>query len=199
MSKGLAFVKSAVVALAMVGILFPQARILADQKQPVKPVVKTVAANSVLDVRLAKDGTFEGRAVTTNGTPVEGAMVVVKQGNNEVAHTTTDRNGQFAMNNLKSGVYQVKSGNTEGVYRMWSEQAAPPSAKPHGLLVIGDNGARGQIGCYDDCGGCMLCAGIGLAALGVGIATLIVSSQAKKAADDTNAQLGALAAQLASP
>jgi hypothetical protein len=198
-SKGLAFLKSATVALAMVGIVFPQTRILADQKNPAKPVIKTVAANSVLDVSLGKDGTFTGRAVTANGTPVEGAEVVVKQGNAEVAHSVTDKNGQFAMSNLKVGAYQVKSGNTEGMVRLWTEQTAPPSAKPHGLLVLGDNGSRGQWGCYDDCGGCMLCAAIGTLGLGVGIATLILANQAKQAADDNSAAIAALAAKVASP
>lgn len=199
MSKGLALVKSAAVALAMVGIVFPQTRILADQKNPAKPAIKTVAANSVLDVSLGKDGTFNGRAVSQNGTPVEGAEVVVKQGNVEVAHSVTDKNGQFAMNNLKAGAYQVKSGNTEGTFRLWTEQTAPPSAKPHGLLVLGENGARGQIGCFDDCGGCMLCAAIGAATLGVAIATLIISNDAKKAADNNAAAIAALAKKVASP
>ena len=184
MSKGLAFLKSAVVALAMVGILFPQTQILADQKLPAKPTVKVVAANSVLDIRLDKNGTFTGRTVNQAGTPLEGVSVVLKQGKTEVAHSVTDKNGQFVAQNLKSGVYEVKSGSTEGSYRLWSEQAAPPTAKPYGLLVIGQNGERGQVGSYDDFGGMLLVAGIAAAALGVGIATLIVASQAKRSADN---------------
>lgn len=196
-SKGLAFFKGAAVALAMVGIVFPQTQILAGQKQPVKPVVKTMPANSILDISLSKDGKFTGRTVTQTGNPVEGATVVMKQGNKEVATSVTDRNGQFTMTNVTAGVYQVKTGNTEGVYRVWAEKSAPPSAKPYGLMVVGENGARGQWGCYDDCGGCMLCTAVGLAALGVGIATLIVASQANQNASDANAIAQRTHAQLA--
>lgn len=184
MSKGLAFLKSAVVALAMVGILFPQTRILADQKLPAKPMVKVVAANSILDIKLDKAGNFTGRTVSQTGAPIEGATVVLMQGKTEVAHSVTDKNGQFVAANLTSGVYQVKTGSTEGAYRLWSEQTAPPSAKPYGLLVVGQNGERGQCGCYDDCGGMLLVGALAAAALGVGIATLIVANQAKNSADD---------------
>lgn len=184
MSKGLSFLKSASVALAMVGIVFPQTRILAEQKTPVKPVIKTVAANSILDISLGKDGTFKGRAVTANGNPVEGATVVLKQANAEVAHSVTDQNGQFTMNDLKSGVYQVKAGNTEGSYRLWSETTAPPTAKPYGLVVLGDKGARGQVGCYDDCGTICLCGVLGAVAIGLGIAALIVAENAQRKADN---------------
>jgi len=183
-SKGLAFLKSATVALAMVGIVFPQTQILAGQKTPAKPLVKTMAANSILDVSLSKDGKFTGRTVTQNGNPVEGATVVVKQGNKEVATSVTDRNGQFAMTNLTSGVYQIKSGNTEGVYRVWAEKSAPPAAKPYGLIVLGENGARGQIGMYDDYGNLIVVGAITVATLGVGIATLIVASDAKQNSND---------------
>jgi hypothetical protein len=185
-SKGLAFLRSATIALATVGIVFPQTQILAEQKLPAKPVIRTVAANTILDVSLSKDGKFSGRAVTQNGNPVEGASVVMTQGNKEVAKSVTDRNGQFRMSSLTAGVYQVKSGNTEGMYRVWSEKSAPPSAKPYGLMVLGENGARGQVGCYDDYGACMLCtvATVGLATLGVGIATLILASSANSNAND---------------
>jgi hypothetical protein len=175
----------------MVGIVFPQTRILAEQKTPAKPIIKTVAANSILDVSLSKDGKFSGRAVTQNGNPVEGASVVVKQGNKEVAKSVTDRNGQFVMSNLTTGVYQIKSGNTEGTYRMWTEKSAPPSAKPYGLMVLGENGARGQVGVFDDYGDIFIVGLIAAAGLGVGIATLILASNANdnaKAANDIASQ-----------
>ena len=35
------------------------------------------------------------------------------------------------------------------MFRVWTEKTAPPSAKEHALLVMGDNGARGQFGAVD--------------------------------------------------
>ena len=179
MSKGLAFVKSAAVALAMVGIVLPQARVMAEQKQPVKTSVKVVPANTVFDVSLGQGGVFSGRAVDHTGIAVAGAKVVVKQGKTEVGHAVTDETGNFAVQNVKSGVYTVNSGTTEGSYRLWSEQTAPPSAKAHGLVVLGENGARGQCGSCDSIMG----PGMGMillggAAVALGIAALIIALDA---------------------
>lgn len=178
MSKGFALIKSAAVALAMVGVVFPQTRILAEQSIPAKPSVKILSENTTLDVSLGKTGTFTGRTVDHTGAPVEGAKVVLKQGKTVVGETETDENGRFAVSNLKSGLYQVSSGATEGNYRLWNEKAAPPSAKAQGLLVLGENGARGQYGCCcDDGSGMWLCAA-GLAVAGVAVAALVIAISA---------------------
>lgn len=178
MSKGFAFIKSAAVALAMVGVAFPQTRILAEQNLPTKSSVKILSQNTTLDVSLGKSGTFSGRTVDHTGAPVEGATVVLKQGKTIVGETVTDENGRFALSSVKSGVYQVSSGETEGTYRLWNEKAAPPSAKSQGLLVLGENGARGQYGCCcDDGSGVWLCAGA-LAVAGIAIAALVIAIEA---------------------
>ena len=175
MSKGLAFIKSAAVALAMVGVVFPQSRILAEQKLPANPSVKILAESTVLDVSLGQTGAFNGRTVDHTGAPVKGAKVVLKQGKTEVGQSVTDSEGRFAVQNLKTGVYQVSCGATEGTYRLWSQQSAPPASKTQGLLVLGENGARGQYGCCcDDGSGMWLCtAGVVLA--GVAIAALVIA------------------------
>ena len=184
MSKGFAFIKSAAVALAMVGVVFPQTRILAEQKLPSKPSVKILSENTTLDVSLGKTGTFSGRTVDHTGAPVEGAKVLLKQGKSVVAETVTDENGRFTVPSVKSGLYQVSSGATEGTYRLWSEQAAPPSAKAQGLLVLGENGARGQYGCCcDDGSGMWLCAA-GLAVAGIAIAGLVIAINANNKSDN---------------
>jgi hypothetical protein len=185
-SKGFSFLKGASVALAMVGVVFPQTRILAEQKLPSKPNVKVVSENSTLDVSLGKQGTFSGRTVDHTGTPVEGAKVVVKQGKTVVGESVSDHEGRFAMKNLKSGVYQVSSGATEGTYRLWSEKSAPPASKTQGLLVLGENGARGQYGCSNDNGGELLLCAAGIAVAGIAIAALAVAITANNKADSNN-------------
>ena len=129
MFKKFGFIKSALVALAMVGVVFPQTLILADQQAPT-PKIKVVDANATLDVTLAKDGTFNGRAVDHSGNPVEGAKVVIKRGKTEVGQIVTDEKGNFTLASMKTGTYSVSSGATSGTYRFWSEKAAPPSSRP---------------------------------------------------------------------
>jgi hypothetical protein len=183
-SKGFALIRSAAVALAMVGIVFPQTRVLAEQKLPTKPSVKILPENTTLDISLGNAGTFSGRTVDHTGAAVEGAKVVLKQGKSIVAETVTDQDGRFAVQKLKSGVYQVGSGATEGTFRMWSEQTAPPSAKSQGLLVLGENGARGQYGCCcDDGSGMWLCAA-GLLLAGVAVAALVIAISANHKSDN---------------
>jgi Carboxypeptidase regulatory-like domain len=185
-SKGFAFIKSASVALAMVGIVFPQTRILAEQKLSPAPAVKIVPENSVLDVSLGKSNAFNGRTVDHTGAPVKGAKVVLKQGKTEVGQSVTDSEGRFAVENLKSGVYQVSCGATEGTYRLWSQQSAPPAAKTQGLLVLGENGARGQYGCCcDDGSGMWLCAA-GAILAGIAIAALVIAINANNKSDNDN-------------
>ena len=161
----LKFIRVAFVALAAVGVTFPQlSAVAAGPKTVAKPLVRTVAANSVLDIGLTQGGTFVGRVVDQTGVAVEGAEVVIKQGQTEVTRTITDKQGSFAATNLKGGLYTVVSGSTEGTYRVWSEKTAPPSANQQALIVVGQNGARGQIGSMGPGG--LLMAG-GLVAAGV--------------------------------
>ena len=142
----LRLLKIAAILLALPGIVLPQSRVLASEQKVPSFRVKLVKPNSILDAKLDKEGTFTGRAIEHDGTPVVGAVVVVRAAQTEVGQSITDEQGNFSVKNLKSGVYEVSSGATTGSYRFWTEGTAPPSAKPHGLLVLGQNGARGQYG-----------------------------------------------------
>lgn len=170
--KLMKFVQGAMVALAAVGVVCPQLPVMAAGQ---KATVKTVAANTILDIGLAQGGTLTGRVVDQSGVALEGAEVVVKQGKTEVTRTITDKQGTFVAKDLKGGVYTVASGSTEGTYRTWSEKTAPPAAHDQALLVVGKNGARGQCGSCDSGGfggfggvGSILLVG-GLIAGGVGL------------------------------
>lgn len=152
--NGMSFVKGAAVALATLGLAIPSPKLFAaDQKPAAKSVTnvtqKSAPKSQIPDVSLAEGGVFAGRVVDHSGTPLEGAEVVVKQGKTVVTRTVTDKNGLFTAKNMKGGLYQVSSGNTDGVFRLWTEKTAPPVAKGHALLVMGENGARGQFGAVD--------------------------------------------------
>lgn len=172
MPNRLNWIRGAAVALAALGTVIPKGPVLAAE--PImgsRPQVRTVDSK-VLDIALSAGGTFTGRVVDHTGLAIEGAEVVVRQGHTEVARSITDRTGTFAVSNLKSGSYTFSSGATTGTYRVWSEKSAPPSANVQGLLIRGENGARGQFAAVDGAGNLLICT-IALAALGVAIATLV--------------------------
>lgn len=170
--KCFSLVRGAAVALAALGMMIPNAPAIAAG--PSRAQVKSVDAK-IFDIALA-DGMFKGRVVDHTGAAVEGAAVTIKQNNKEVAHSVTDKSGSFAVANLKTGVYSISSGATEGTYRVWAEKSAPPSAKEQSLLVLGQNGARGNFG-YVDGLGTYVIAGIAVAALVVGIIALSESQE----------------------
>lgn len=144
--SGFRFVKGAAVSLATLGMVFSQGRLMADGPQS---AAKSARVAGVPDVALTTGGTFSGRVVDHAGKVLEGAQVTVRQGKTEIGKTVTNKDGLYTFKNMKGGVYQVASGNTEGVFRVWAEKTAPPAAKEHALLVMGEKGARGQFGAVD--------------------------------------------------
>lgn len=153
--------KWAAIVLATLGLVLPSSVFAADDKPAAKDApVKLAKKGQVPDISLAEGGVFAGRVVDHTGKPLEGAEVVIKQNKKELARVVTDENGLFTHPEMKGGVYQVSSGNTQGDFRLWTEKTAPPAAKGHALLVQGKNGARGQLGGADP-------ALVGLVALGI--------------------------------
>ena len=161
--------RASVAALTTVGLLLSAPHIQAASQQPAQKLTVQHTDAKVLDIGL-KDGALKGRVVDHSGAPAGNTTVVVRQGDKEVAKTTTDAQGQFTVAGLKGGVYEVASGKTVGAYRVWQESAAPPAAKEQALLVLGQNGERGQFGAIG--GGVLLIGAIAIAALVVAIVAL---------------------------
>ena len=181
------FLTTAVVALAAIGIVFPQLSLLAsDPPVGAHPRVRLVAPNSILDVKLSSDGAVSGRLIRSNGERIAGAVVVAKQGAIEAGQSVTDDQGRFEFRNLKSGVYDFGAGNTVGHYRVWTEKSAPPSAMPHCLLVIGENGARGQYGLSQTIAGENLGLILLASTTGLALASLILALHADRVAKDAD-------------
>jgi hypothetical protein len=122
----------AAVVLACCGILMPQAAVAAGP--PAKP------SN---DVALTSDGTFTGRVLNSEGQPLDGAVVSIRQSGQEVARVVSTAEGTFSVAGLSSGVYEVAVGPQVAPVRVWPAEAAPPNAHSQALMVVG-NAARGQ-------------------------------------------------------
>ncbi len=141
-------IRGAAMSLAALGIALPQAQVLAQSGQPTTRVVTKADTKLAADVVLI-DGAFTGRVVDHTGTPLKGKQVVVKQGDKEIARVSTNEKGVFSVPKVRPGNYVAQTDNTVGNFRVWNEQVAPETAKGHALLVMGENGARGQFGAVD--------------------------------------------------
>lgn len=142
--KTLNWLKGAAITLAALGMTIPALQLQAAQGNgPLK--VETTEA-SVLDIVMSHEGVFAGRVIDHAGNPVSNAEVEISRGKTAVTKMMTDSSGRFAVHGLKGGVYDVRSGKTAGSFRIWTEAAAPESAKEQALVILGENGTRGSIG-----------------------------------------------------
>jgi hypothetical protein len=161
--------------LAGLNLAAPQALICAADSVSAK-AKKTPAAQ---DVSLTSAGELTGRVVTAQGVAVDGADVSLLQNGKLVARTNSDAQGEFRVADVKGGVYQVSAGKTVQYVRAWSDESAPPAARPVATIVQG-NVVRGQDEWdyfeTDE----MVIAGIATAALVVGVVALV------EADDDDN-------------
>jgi hypothetical protein len=104
------------------------------------------SAPAVQDVALNADGHLVGQLIDVNGSPQNESVVRLQQDGRDVATVVTDRHGRFAVANVRAGLYQVTSDRANGVYRVWTAQAAPPAAHGRVLLVDQETVVRGQGG-----------------------------------------------------
>jgi hypothetical protein len=128
----------AAIALSTLGLCLPQVA-LADT-----PTTATTApAPAVVDIALADGGVLHGQLVDMQAGNAANAPVVVRTKSQEVARTVTASDGRFSVTGLRGGVYQVAAGQGQGVYRLWTAKAAPPSAQKSALVYTQFGGAGG--------------------------------------------------------
>ena len=101
----------------------------------VKVASKKATVPAAIDVALAKEGTVSGQVFGTDKKGVPNTPVSIRQGKEEIAQTTTDKDGRFEVKNLKGGVYLVTSSSGYGLFRFWAPKSAPPAAHEQVLLM----------------------------------------------------------------
>ncbi len=129
-----------VVAAAIFAMAVPQAGFAAGNAVPPAP------ADVVQDVALDANHSLAGQVFDPQGRPHAGTVIVMRKDGRPIAQTTTGRDGKFAFAQLRPGVYEIASGDSSGVYRVWANRTAPPAATA-GILLVDDNGvvrAAGQ-------------------------------------------------------
>ncbi len=161
------YLHSACVGLATVGLLVPNSGLVNGAE---KQLTTKQATPSIIDVSLVDGGILQGQVLSPQGQVMANAPIALHQGKNEVAKTTTDQNGQFALKGLKGGVYVVSTDGAAGVVRAWSPRTAPPSSVQAVLLVPQNWTARAQL--LQD--GAMTNLGVGALVVG-GIAGTVIA------------------------
>jgi len=118
------FVRGIMILLAIVGICLPELALAAPPTAP----------PAVIDVAMADGGVLHGQVVDLQGGNTTGVSVSVRSQDKEITRTTTAKDGRFAVQGLRGGVYQVAAGEGQGVYRLWTAKAAPPSAQKNAIV-----------------------------------------------------------------
>jgi hypothetical protein len=135
------YLKGLCVGLATIGILVPNTGVAIGAETQ----IAAKSSTSVVDVSLVDGGVLQGQVVSPQGQVVANAPVILHQGRTEVAKTTTDKDGRFALKGVKGGVYAVSTNGAVGVVRAWTSRTAPPSSVTSVLLVPQDLTARAQL------------------------------------------------------
>ena len=98
----------------------------------------------VTDVQLQEGGVLLGQVVDSNAVPVPATPVSLRQMGREIARTVTDPTGTFAFDKLRGGTYEIVAGRSQGIYRIWAPNTAPPTAQPSVLITPSGQDVRGQ-------------------------------------------------------
>jgi len=106
--------------------------------------------------------------------------VNISQNGKPVAKTVSSAKGEFKATGLKTGIYQVSSGRSAQLVRVWPQEVAPPSAVAQTTIVQGPV-VRGQDE-FDYLETDEIIIGVvAVTALGIGIGALVAAND-----DDDN-------------
>jgi hypothetical protein len=100
----------------------------------------------ILDVSLGQKDELTGFVVDGQGKAVVQSRILVRLGKKTVTETTTDAAGQFRVEGLRGGVYQIVHADGVSVFRVWKNGTAPRNAKTNALIVASKRVVRGQDG-----------------------------------------------------
>jgi hypothetical protein len=133
MTKKLQLRSQLLVWTAMLGVLAPTS--VVGAAEPGRVVAARKRGPAVVDAVLTDAHGLQGRVYNAQGKPLTGIDVFVVAPNGEHVRTRTNELGDFEVNGLKGGVYQLAAGHGSQMVRAWTEGTAPPAAEKQVLLV----------------------------------------------------------------
>lgn len=94
---------------------------------------------TVHDIRLDQRQQFHGVVVDGQGQAVKACELRLRRtaGHGDPLEARTDEHGRFVFSQVHAGTYQLETEQGVSVCRLWTADAAPPSAAPS-LLVVDD-------------------------------------------------------------
>jgi hypothetical protein len=98
---------------------------------------------TMTDVALTGNGTLTGQVIDLQNQGQPGVLVNLKSQDRNVAQTTTTADGQFAVQDLRGGVYHVATAQGGETFRLWAPRTAPPVAKDRAIVYVQNGGASG--------------------------------------------------------
>jgi hypothetical protein len=105
--------------------------------------VDSLPKPTMTDVALSDGGTLQGMVVNNQMNGMPGVPVSLRSQDREVAQTTTAENGQFVVQNLRGGVYNVSTAQSDSSFRLWAPRTAPPVANSRAIVFV-QNGSQGN-------------------------------------------------------
>ena len=96
------------------------------------------------DVALSDGGTLQGQVVDLQNMGQPGVPIVLRSQNRDVAKTITNTNGQFSVQDLHGGVYNIATAQGENTFRLWAPRTAPPAAKQSAIVYVQNGGLGGR-------------------------------------------------------
>jgi hypothetical protein len=131
--------------LALVGLLLPPVRQVSAADRTASPPNVSPQAQLV-DIALTSNNLLKGQLVDRQGVAKANTKVQLSAGSEVVAEGISDQEGAFRIAVERGGVYTLSDGETSALVRVWTLQAAPPSAKPAVLMVSDPELTRGALG-----------------------------------------------------
>jgi len=127
--------------LAIVGLIIPQVNTASAVTKRNEAGRQTV----IVDVALTQGNLLRGQLVNGEGAARAGIQVTVSADLWVICQTTTDEQGVFAVRMERGGMYTLSDGTTSTLVRVWTNQAAPPSANDGVLMVSDENVSRANL------------------------------------------------------
>ncbi len=100
---------------------------------------------TTFDLALQRDGLLVGQVIDANGMPQAHVPVTLYADNRELGSTTTNDQGVFAFEGVRSGVYTIAAADGVAQYRVWQPRLAPPGAAQNAVVVARQDLTRGQV------------------------------------------------------
>lgn len=107
-------------------------------------ISKPVALPQVVDVALTARAELRGEIRGSEAQPRPHASVELWRADQKVRVARSDAAGRFRFGDVAGGVYQLRSGDSVVVCRVWTASVAPPRAAGELLLVARNTTVRGQ-------------------------------------------------------